>query len=71
MATILSFTRYARTSCRWQSQRSKSFGFCACAKESRQRKARPDFTAFLFLSLFGIFFTLNFELAMLRQAKFS
>ncbi|WP_439272279.1 hypothetical protein [Lonepinella sp. BR2923] len=41
----------------------------ACAKESRQRKAHPDFTAFL--SLFGIFLTLNFELATLRQAKFS
>ncbi|TFJ90070.1 hypothetical protein E0709_05345 [Lonepinella koalarum] len=40
-----------------------------CVKESRQRKAHPDFTAFL--SLFGIFFTLNFELATLRQAKFS
>ncbi|WP_386695718.1 hypothetical protein [Lonepinella sp. MS14435] len=69
MATVLSFTRYARTSCRWQSQRSKSFGFCACAKESRQIKAHPDFTAFL--RLFGIFLTLNFELASLRQAKFS
>ncbi len=41
----------------------------ACAKESRQRKAHPDFTAFL--RLFGIFFTLNFELATLRHAKFS
>ncbi|WP_439236425.1 hypothetical protein [Lonepinella koalarum] len=68
-ATLLSFTRYARTSCRWQSQRSKFYEFCACAKESRQRKAHPDFTTFL--SLFGIFLTLNFELASLRQAKFS
>ncbi len=40
-----------------------------CVKESRQRKAHPDFTAFL--CSFGIFFTLNFELASLRHAKFS
>ncbi|WP_439327931.1 hypothetical protein [Lonepinella sp. BR2357] len=42
LATVLSFTRYASTSCRWQNQRSKFYEFCACAKESRQRKAHPD-----------------------------
>ncbi|WP_455648326.1 hypothetical protein [Lonepinella koalarum] len=69
MATILSFTRYARTSCRWQSQRSKFYEFCACAKESRQRKAHPDFTAYL--CLVEIFFTVKSQLATLRQGDFA
>ncbi|TYB22453.1 hypothetical protein FXB85_09925 [Aggregatibacter actinomycetemcomitans] len=41
----------------------------ACPKESKQRKRHPSFTAFL--RLVAIFLTLNFELATLRQAKFS
>jgi len=42
---------------------------CSCKAKVSKKKARPDFTAFL--RLFGIFFTLNFELASLRHAKFS
>ncbi|WP_439328377.1 hypothetical protein [Lonepinella sp. BR2357] len=47
MATYFFFTRYARTSCRWQSQRSKFCGFCAraIAKVSK-KKTRPDFALF-------------------------
>jgi len=51
------------TSCRWQSQRSKSkdFSLCLCKVKVGKKKAHPSFTAVL--RLIVIFLTEIFELA--------